>query len=339
MKIFWAIVGVLLLGATIMMMGGTLDSGPQSPTLNAPQIAPARGSQAQQAGQPADAPTAAIVNGRTAEARSEAEAPASVEIEVVEAEVPSDPAPGIAAGAEPPAEFPAELAEFAFIPEPAPAEPVMIQVQQPEAQATEFAAEQADDAIASAPASAGATQEPSGGATGADPLAFEVAADGTLTIGGRVTVPGQGTSASPYEIPWDLLVSAQSTYRSRQTPGQEDELPAWSQALHGKHVRVKGFLMLPMTGDSGFSELLLMRNQWDGCCAGLPPTAYDAIEVSMAEPAKIDRWTTNYGTLVGRFEVDPFLSGGWVIGLWLLKDAAFEDASGVGTIGHWGGGS
>ena len=34
---------------------------------------------------------------------------------------------------------------------------------------------------------------------------------------------------------------------------------------------------------------LMMLNQWDGCCIGVPPTPYDAIEVKLKEAAKATR--------------------------------------------------
>lgn len=238
-------------------------------------------------------------------------------------------------------------ADFAFIPEPVTPDPVGEQpadtIGRPlgEPEIVEDAAASGPSAVADADQPASSEDADLDADLNVD-LAGSPAVvqpDGSLKIGDSITITGKGTEAEPFELPWDLLVDAQRVYGARQTPGAEDPLPTWTLALDGAHVRLKGFLMLPMTGNDGISELLLMRNQWDGCCVGLPPTAFDAVEVSLGEVAKIDRWTTNYGSLVGRFEVDPFLSGGWVIGLWLMKDAKFEDTSGVGTIGHWGGGS
>jgi hypothetical protein len=73
-------------------------------------------------------------------------------------------------------------------------------------------------------------------------------------------------------------------------------------------------------------ELLVMLNQWDGCCIGVPPTPYDAIEVKLTEPAKRGgkHATFNYGTVEGRLKVEPYLVENWLVGLYLLEDAQLK---------------
>ena len=65
-----------------------------------------------------------------------------------------------------------------------------------------------------------------------------------------------------------------------------------------------------------------MLNQWDGCCIGIPPTPYDAIEVSLEKaipPAQ--RHSINFGTLTGKLLVSPYLVENWLVGLYLMDDA------------------
>ena len=166
-----------------------------------------------------------------------------------------------------------------------------------------------------------ATNAP-GGVTRAD--------DGSFVIDGNIRITGEGTQASPYRVPWDLLVAAQRVYDPRS--GKEDA-PEWAKMLDGKHVRVSGYLLFPVVRDD-VDELLLMMNQWDGCCLGLPPSAYDAVEVRLERPQRVSRWTTNFGTLTGKFQWDPYLSAGWLVGLYVITDAKLSDESGRNMPDH-----
>ena len=44
--------------------------------------------------------------------------------------------------------------------------------------------------------------------------------------------------------------------------------------LTSEHVEITGYVAFPMLMDEA-DELLVMLNQWDGCCIGVPPTPYD----------------------------------------------------------------
>lgn len=145
--------------------------------------------------------------------------------------------------------------------------------------------------------------------------------DGTLLFEGRYRVPGSGTAADPYKISWELLTSVRRSYDP--SAGRND-LPAWLEELNGKHVQLSGFVLFPVMAEAS-DELLLMYNQWDGCCIGIPPTPYDAIEVRLkAPPRSVPRWAVNYGTLSGRFDVDPYIVSNWLLGLYLLDAAELE---------------
>lgn len=145
----------------------------------------------------------------------------------------------------------------------------------------------------------------------------EKKADGVLVLDGRFAVRGSGTKEDPYRFPWDLLVSAQETYKPRM--GQM-KLPQRVAMFDGKYIRVSGFVAFPITS-SNPREMLSMLNQWDGCCIGVPPTAYDAIEVKLANPANAMQRLAAHGTVEGRLKVDPYLDGGWLLGLYLMEDA------------------
>jgi len=147
------------------------------------------------------------------------------------------------------------------------------------------------------------------------------AADGALAVdGGRFQLPGSGTKEDPYRVTWDLLLSANETYRPRQ--GMND-LPAWTETVDGKWVQLSGFIAYPMFATE-VNEVLLMKNQWDGCCMGVPPTPYDAVEVTLAGKSNPKRQTFLYGSVTGRLKVEPYLQGRWLLGLYLMEEATMR---------------
>ncbi|MGP1346173.1 MAG: hypothetical protein ACTS3F_05825 [Phycisphaerales bacterium] len=143
------------------------------------------------------------------------------------------------------------------------------------------------------------------------------------TLAGRFPLRGEGTRDDPYRLPWEALVAVRETYRPRTG---NNELPEWLDRIDGKYIALTGYLLLPLVQDTT-DEVLLMRNQWDGCCIGVPPTPYDAIEVKLNKPlAGKSSWRMNYGTITGKVAVDPYIVSGWLIGLYLMDDATLLDA-------------
>ena len=174
-----------------------------------------------------------------------------------------------------------------------------------------------------------------GGGQGAAPsvnvdpsrLVIEELEDGTKRINERFILAGEGTKEKPYEITWDYLTSARDTYRPRE--GFKD-IPAHVKMLDGTFVKLGGYLQFPLASPAP-KELLVLLNQWDGCCIGVPPTPYDAIEVSLGTPATRGEKFAVEGALVGKLKIDPYLVGDWLIGLYLLSDASL-DVSGSRTV-------
>ncbi|MBX3364586.1 MAG: hypothetical protein KF866_07455 [Phycisphaeraceae bacterium] len=254
--------------------------------------------------------------------------------EAAEANAPETVVPGSESPGEPPEPVPGTDSAEAVQPTP-PAQPSTVD---PAAEAPPAAHEPAATAPDAAepvvvepsePAAAEPSTEAAPGAEAAP--ATEAAAkpvatreDGSLLIDGRWVVRGEGTSAKPYELPWELLVSVRDVYNPRQN---KNTLPEWTSTFHEKHVRITGYLLLPLAGDE-FDELLIMRNQWDGCCIGVPPTAYDAVEVKLAQTVSLSRLSANYGNMTGVFRVDPYLSGRWLIGLYVMDGGVLTDAQG-----------
>jgi hypothetical protein len=151
-------------------------------------------------------------------------------------------------------------------------------------------------------------------------LKIEPQADGSVLVEGRYKMSGEGTREKPYVIAWDHLASAQDDYKPKD--GQTD-IPPRIKMLDGKWVRVTGYVAFPLMVQAA-DELLSMMNQWDGCCIGIPPTPYDAVEVRLVTPVSGRDRLTNFGVVQGKFRVEPHTVGGWLVGLYLMDSATLE---------------
>jgi hypothetical protein len=188
---------------------------------------------------------------------------------------------------------------------------------------------------ASGPAGPGGAKEPGpgtapltdgeGDAKAADPLAAKVETkdDGSMVVDGKYVVRGKGTAEEPFKVTWDQLLSAQDDYVPKE--GRK-KVPGRITMLDGKWVEVTGYIAFPVMAESQ-DEALSMMNQWDGCCIGVPPTPYDAIEVRLKKPAEGNARLTTYGTMKGKFKVDPHLVGGWLVGLYVMDSASMSPQS------------
>jgi hypothetical protein len=143
--------------------------------------------------------------------------------------------------------------------------------------------------------------------------------DGSISVDARFRMLGSGTPVDPFRISWPLLASAAEVMDAKagrlQPPPQID-------FLNGQWVQIDGYLAPPLWGEET-RELLVMFNRWDGCCIGLPPTAVDCVEASLAEPLKLgQQHSISFGTVRGRLVVEPFAAGGFLLGLYRLEEAS-----------------
>ncbi|MFM1805359.1 MAG: hypothetical protein RL136_2238 [Planctomycetota bacterium] len=153
------------------------------------------------------------------------------------------------------------------------------------------------------------------------PSRFVKLADGSISVDDAWTIRGEGTTDEPYEISWEFLASAQEDYMPRLG---ERKLPARIAFLSGKHVKISGYLAFPLVAPTS-SECLLMLNQWDGCCIGVPPTPYDAVEVRLTSEVKgWKKHTINFGAIEGVFRVEPYLVENWLVGLYLIDEGVLD---------------
>lgn len=145
--------------------------------------------------------------------------------------------------------------------------------------------------------------------------------EGGLLLDGRFLVRGRGTQEDPLRVPWELLRATQETFDPSL---DRHDLPSRVTVLSGQVVRLTGYFATA-SGEEQTRELLLMFNKWDGCCLGLPPTPYDAVEVKLTGPVALrGKHMIRYGTITGRFSCDPFLVAGWLVGLYRMEDATLD---------------
>ncbi|MGA1044280.1 MAG: hypothetical protein ACO3ZY_03630 [Phycisphaerales bacterium] len=144
---------------------------------------------------------------------------------------------------------------------------------------------------------------------------------GVLLADDRFEIEGEGTRENPYRVSWELLVSAGENYRPRVG---DRGIPQRIAMLDGKWVAIDGYVAFPMLVGTT-SEALVMLNRWDGCCIGVPPSPYDAIEVKLDRPVvRTQMHAIDYGAVVGVLEVEPYLVDDWLVGLYLMDDATLK---------------
>lgn len=151
--------------------------------------------------------------------------------------------------------------------------------------------------------------------------------DGALVFG-DVTIKGEGTETSPYVVPWDALIRAEEQF----DPSRNSlRIPEFVAILHDKWVQLDGYVSFPLMTNQP-KELLAMLNMWDGCCIGVPPTPYDAVEVHLKKALTGDERFSVSGRVTGRFSVKPYVVKSWLVGMYVMEDADFapsEDGEGT----------
>ena len=158
--------------------------------------------------------------------------------------------------------------------------------------------------------------------TAAPPTTLTRGSNNQIEVDGRYTILGSGTELDPYRVTWELLKSA---YETMDLNGSRVTPPKRLEMLNGTYVQISGYLAPPLWGQET-RELLVLLNRWDGCCIGLPPTPFDCIEAQLSAPMKLGAaHTISYGTIRGKFIVEPFKAGTFLIGLYRLEEAQTDD--------------
>lgn len=345
MRIFWSIIAILVIATAGLLISRRLDTGqsPATPT-------PAAPTQLAQARPPTPRPVAPPIQPRQpdpAATPTPVPQPTPTPAQPQVPETTPTPAPAPSPTVEPTPDTPTPTDPPAPTPAETPVEsPAETPVESPVAKPAEPpASDTTPPALADAPASTPpastppATITPPGGrarptATPEDIAAAESTraeptlarqSDGTTLVAERFIIKGDGSKDNPYEVTWEHLMSAQETYKPRL--GLKI-IPGWLNLIHDKWVKVSGYVAFPVMAQ-GPDEMLMMLNQWDGCCIGVPPTPYDAIEVKLAKPAEGETRLLIMGTVTGKLKVDPYLVKDWLVSLYIMDEAVVSKQAGA----------
>lgn len=148
----------------------------------------------------------------------------------------------------------------------------------------------------------------------AAPKAPAIPADAAPTL-------GRGTEAEPFRINWDLLALGRDAVRDDGSLA----LPPGLLAVDGAWIEIDGYFAAPLAVETT-RELLVMLNRWDGCCIGVPPTAFDCIETTLAEPIELrGRHQIRFGPVRGVLRIEPFRVGDLLLGLYRLESASLRN--------------
>jgi hypothetical protein len=324
MKLFWTIIGLLIALAAATLMwpsrrapdSSTVVEAPApiaSPSADEEPPSPLRSQpaprEATAPSQNADAEPVRTIGDMTAPEladRLRAEAARIAAANSAESAGSPTPAPAPASAT---AEPPPSLDRLLGIESSSPASATPVAPPEPPAQSPP-PSEAPSDAVAPDLAESDAVSEIA-------PMRSRAGEDGWTILDERFPIRGAGLPDDPYEVSWELLVSASETYQPRLG---KTRLPERIAMLNGKFVRVTGYVAFPIMAMEQ-NELLSMRNMWDGCCIGTPPTPYDAIEVRLQKAATGQDRFTAFGSIEGLFKVDPYVKGNWLLGLYLMEDA------------------
>jgi hypothetical protein len=156
------------------------------------------------------------------------------------------------------------------------------------------------------------------------PARIERIDERTVRVDGEFTILGNGTERDPYLVTWELLASAS---RELDAAAGRFTVPGRIADLRGAWIRISGFWAPPLQVFEA-RELMVMLNKWDGCCVGLPPTPFDSIEATLSRSVQVQgKHLFRFGTITGRLEVEPFVAGTFLLGLYRLQDAVLESSS------------
>jgi hypothetical protein len=157
-------------------------------------------------------------------------------------------------------------------------------------------------------------------------------ADGATVVDELYVLRGEGTAESPYLVSWEMLVATEADF---DPSVGKNAIPQRVAMLDGKVVTLEGYIAFPLMSPKP-SELLMMLNPWDGCCIGVPPTVYDAVEVKLNKTVTGDARFAVNGAVTGTFKVEPYVTKtatvSWLNGLFLMENAEFSPRDiGVGA--------
>jgi hypothetical protein len=155
---------------------------------------------------------------------------------------------------------------------------------------------------------------------------YEMLANGSFrVIDTGVIIKGDGSATRPYVLNWESLRAVEKMYNPKKG---KDQLPDWLDLLDGKQVQIEGHTLVPVIATTT-RELIVMMNPWDGCCIGIPPSPYDAIEVTLDHDVDFGNSAVGFGQVEGVFILDPYVVDGWVLGIFIIEEAQYRSGEGI----------
>lgn len=108
------------------------------------------------------------------------------------------------------------------------------------------------------------------------------------------------------------------------TPECEPLMPSWLKDLHGKQVRIRGY-MYPTFEPTGLQEFVLARDN-QICCFVNVPRIYDVLAVRLKAGKTTDYIPpTRAFDVIGRFRIELVVDRGELLGLYWIDDAVLVD--------------
>jgi len=164
-------------------------------------------------------------------------------------------------------------------------------------------------------------------ATGSEQKPYEVEAsrmerrdDGSTLVDGKFVIRGDGSRERPFETTWEHLLTAERTFDPKN---KRKGIPQSLAMMDGKYVKIDGHVAFPLMVQNP-KECLVMLNQWDGCCIGVPPTPYDAIEARLRQAVTGDARFATSGSIIGKLGIKPYVVGDWLVGLYMIEDGTLD---------------
>jgi hypothetical protein len=122
---------------------------------------------------------------------------------------------------------------------------------------------------------------------------------------------GNGTAAQPYQLLWDLLLSAQNAF--------ENELPPRASFLNGKEVVITGYTVKHSVGGPTV-EFSMTDQQMDNCPSCRARSVFATVVVKLKTPENIEPGVLNVYTVRGKLKAVPIRRDGFLLGVYYIDD-------------------
>jgi len=141
--------------------------------------------------------------------------------------------------------------------------------------------------------------------------------DGSLIVDHYFRIAGgKGTADDPYQLQWELLLSAQ---RNFDEPTAENALPKHIQFLDGKFVVLNGVTVRSAeTGPA--AEFVLTDMQMDNCPVCKARSIFATVAVKLKSAERMERGALNTYTVRGHFRAALVRDNGFLLGVYFLDD-------------------